>query len=348
MSSSTSSSEDRRRWARFLRLLLGFAAVPVVLAYAFIALVDPWGMLPVSLPFARVPISTNQRFSYPMLARDSRFDSAVIGTSTSRLLRPVDLDAAFGGRFVNLAINAGTAWEQMQFLTLFARHHHPPRRILIGIDLPWCETGPLRRLTPRPFPDWMFARTTWRGYAEILNLYAAEEAGKQAGAMLGLVRPRYGRDGYLDFLPEDSRYDAARAAAQLVPPPSPPAEHPAPDFSFASHALLADALAALPAETEVLVFFAPFHRSLQGQPGTVGEQQWAACKADIARIVRTRPRAVLADFMIPSAITREDTNYWDPQHYRIGIATRLVRDLVAAAEGREDADYVLSVPPGRP
>ena len=62
MSSSTSSSEDPARWARFLRALVGFAAVPVALAYAFIALVDPWGVLPLSLPGDRVPISTTSDF----------------------------------------------------------------------------------------------------------------------------------------------------------------------------------------------------------------------------------------------------------------------------------------------
>ncbi len=345
MNSSTSSSEDPVRWARFLRALLGFAAVPLALAFAFIALVDPWGVLPLSLPGDRVPISTNQRYSYVMLARDRRFDSAVIGTSTSRLLRPAVLDAAFGGRFVNLSINAGTAWEQSQLLAQFARSHPAPRRVILGLDQVWCETGPLRRLTPRPFPEWMYGDSPWRGYGEILNLYAAEEAGKQAMALLGFGRARYGRDGYTNFLPDDSLYDAARILPTLVPPPSPPAQHPPPRFDFAPHVLLRDALAMLPRETEVLVYLAPYHWSLQAQPGTIGEQQWAACKDAIAEIVRRRPGAVLADFMIPSAITREDTNYWDQQHYRVAVAERLVADLAEAAAGRQGADFVLLVPP---
>ncbi len=345
MSSSTSSSEDPARWARFLRVLLGFAALPLAFAYAFIALVDPWGVLPASLPIERVPISTNQRFSYAMLARDRRFDSAVIGTSTSRLLRPAVLDDAFGGRFVNLSINAGTAWEQMQLLGLFMRHHPDARRVLIGLDMVWCETGPLRRLTPRPFPEWMYEGSPWRGYGEVLNLYAAEEAVRQAGAALGLVRPRYGRDGYTNFLPDDSRYDAARILPTLVAGPSPPAQDPPPAFGFAAHPLLERALAALPRGTEALLFFVPYHRSLQGQPGTLGEQQWHACKDAIAAIVRRRPGAVLADFMIPSPITLEATNYWDQQHYRVAIAERIERDLAAAAAGRGGEDVVLLVPP---
>ncbi len=345
MSSSTSSSESPGAWALFLKRLLAFAAAPLAFTYAFIALVDPWGMLPAGLPLPRETVTTNQRFSYPMLARDGRFDSVVIGTSSARLLRPALLNDVFGGRFANLSMNSGTAWEQSQMLALFTRSHAAPRHVLLGLDMVWCETGPLRRLTPRPFPDWMYGDNLWRGYREILNPFAAEEAGKQALAMLGLARPRYGRDGYADFLPDDAAYDAARAAANLTPVPQEPAPATPPDFVFESHALLAQRLAALPAASPVLLFFVPYHVSLQPPPGTRGALQWDACKGSIAEIARARPGTVLADFMIPSPITRQDTHYWDPQHYRVPIADRLVRGLAEAAAGRTSDDFTLLVPP---
>jgi hypothetical protein len=209
----------------------------------------------------------------------------------------------------------------------------------------WCESGPLRRLTPRPFPDWMYGNNLWRGYAEILNPFAAEEAGKQALSMLGLARPRYGRDGWADFLPDDRLYDAPRAAASLVPPPPEPAPAGTPVFDFPQHALLAERLAALPMATRVILFLVPYHVSLQPQPGTLEALRWEACRRDITAIARARPGTVLADFMFPNALTREDTNYWDPQHYRIGIADRLARDLAEAAEGRETPVMRLLVPP---
>jgi hypothetical protein len=49
--------------------------------------------------------------------------------------------------------------------------------------------------------------------------------------------------------------------------------------------------------------------------------------------------------MIPSPITADDDNYWDPRHYRVGIADRIAGDLAAAAHGQDSADYrVLSAP----
>ena len=84
--------------------------------YAFVVLVDPFDTLPLSPPADRVPVATNARFAFPALARSPKFDSAIFGTSTSRLLRPAVLNAAFGARFANLAMNAATAYEQSRLL----------------------------------------------------------------------------------------------------------------------------------------------------------------------------------------------------------------------------------------
>ena len=59
-----------------------------------------------SIPTGRAPrpgapaapiMDLNQRFMYPQIVRSGRFDAAVFGTSTVRLLDPALLDARFGG-----------------------------------------------------------------------------------------------------------------------------------------------------------------------------------------------------------------------------------------------------------
>src|SRR5580692_7043296 len=106
MSSSTSSSDGG--WRRFFRLTVGSAAVITGVLYAFVVLVDPFNALPLSPPFDRAPVTSNQRFEYPALARSARFDSAVFGASTSRLLPPASLNASLGGQFANLEMNDAT------------------------------------------------------------------------------------------------------------------------------------------------------------------------------------------------------------------------------------------------
>ena len=88
MSSSTSSSD----WRRFFRLAAGTAVLAVAVIYAFVVLVDPFDTLPLSPPADRVPEASNARFAFPSLARSDKFDSAIFGTSTSRLLRPAVLN----------------------------------------------------------------------------------------------------------------------------------------------------------------------------------------------------------------------------------------------------------------
>jgi hypothetical protein len=103
------------------------------------------------------PGGDQRTLRFPALARSDRFDSAVFGTSTSRLLRPVVLNAAFGARFVNLAMNAATAYEQTRLMAVFRRAHPEAHQVLVGLDLAYCRPGlPELKFTPRPFPAWMY------------------------------------------------------------------------------------------------------------------------------------------------------------------------------------------------
>ncbi len=330
-------------------MVLGFlAAGAAVLAavYLFVAVVDPWNMLPLSPPLPRVPISTNARFSMPALARSGQFDSAVFGTSSSRLLRPAVLDAKLGGRFVNLAMNAATAWEQGEMLALFTRTHPDARTVIIGLDTAWCAELP-ERSAGRAFPAWMYRGSPWRGYREIATAYAVQEAASQLWVMLGLKRRRYGLDGYTNFLPPEAAYDPARVDAAFgrwSPVPTALAR-PGGRYVFPALPMLAQRLAALPASTRKLVFFTPGHIGQQGTPGSDLAGLLAACKRDVSVLAAGIPAVTVVDFDIPSPITLDKSHYWDPVHYRVPIADRLMDDLLLATAGASNADDHVLYPP---
>ncbi len=310
--------------------------------YGFVVVVDPWGMLPLSPPWSRAVISTNARFSFPALARDPAFDSALIGTSTTRLLQPDVLDATIGGHFVNLAMNAATAWEQAQMLALFTRTHPAARTLILGLDSSWCTLSP-ERGTGRPFPEWMYVGSPWRGYREMATLYAVQEAANQFAVLVGWKRERYGRDGYTTFLPPDRLYDPARVAAtfaQWGPAPATPAA-PGVQYRLPALDLLSERLAALPPDTRAVLFFTPNHISEHGVPGSAAAGLWQACKQQVAQIAGGRPGTTVVDFMIDSAVTRDMGHYWDPLHYRAPVAAWLMQQLAAAASGRPVVDGVV-------
>ena len=345
MPSSTSSSE-RALWRRFFWRAVGTAALAAGIIYGFVVLVDPWNILPLSPPFDRAPVTSNQRFSYPSLARSAAFDSAVIGTSTSRLLKPVVLDPEFNVRFVNLAMNDATAWEMSRLLHVFLRAHPAPRVLMLGLDVRWCVTGDdYPKLTPRPFPAWMYQPNLWRGYAEVFNMFAVQEAGKQFGVLTGLKREDMGRDGYTSFVPPDSEYDAPRALEHImnwgvVAPEGTRAGEPT-AWRYPALELLRDDLRQVPDATRTILFFVPYNQHLAPPPDSGGAVVWRECKRRVAALAQGARNAVAVDFMRPSPITDDDTNYWDGLHYRTGVAGRLARDLAAANRDVQSPDYRL-------
>jgi hypothetical protein len=342
MSSSTSNSD----WRRFFRLAAGTAVLAVAVIYAFVVLVDPFDALPLSPPADRVPQASNARFAFPSLARSDKFDSAIFGTSSSRLLRPAALNREFGARFVNLAMNAATAYEQSRLMAVFRKAHPAARLVLVGIDISQCGPGETEeKFTPRPFPAWMYDGSLWRGYREMFNLYAVQEAGKMFGVLFGIKRQVYGSDGYTSFVPPDSEYDPARVAMHLRndPPIVPTAErgrYPAVWKYPAIDRLYTD-LSAFAADTRKILFFVPYNQKVMPPADAPGAAAWRECKQRVAALAARVPNAIAVDFMRQSPITSVDDNYWDGMHYRIAIADRIARDLGAANRGEASPDYVL-------
>ncbi|MEI7710007.1 MAG: hypothetical protein WCI94_01150 [Rhodospirillales bacterium] len=346
MSSSISSSDP---WRRFFRLLAGTVAVAAGVVYAFVVLVDPFDVLPLSLPADRPPVASNQRYAYPSLARSQQFDSALFGTSSSRLIQPEVLNPLFGARFANLAMNDATVYEQFRLFQVFIRAHPAPKVTMLGLDYRWCVTGPdYQRLTFRTFPEWMYRDNPWRGYREMFNLYTVQAAGQLFGIMLGIKKPDQGRDGYTGFVPPDATYDPARALMHLTREgPAIPVgmRAGAPEsWTYPAMPVLRAMLTALPPETRKILFFIPYNHRLLPAPGSDGAAVWDACRAHAVAEAATVPNALVVDFMRVTPISSADDNYWDGIHYRTGIADRLAQDLAAASRGHISDDYVVLWP----
>ncbi|MCK9993614.1 MAG: hypothetical protein Dbin4_02134 [Alphaproteobacteria bacterium] len=351
MNSSISSSENTGEpgWRGFARWFFGGGIGLGLLLYLLIILIDPFDTLPLSPPLDRVPIASNARYSFPALARKPDYDSVVIGTSTARLLRPEMLNGLFSARFANLSMNSATAYEQTRLLEVFTRHHAAAKAVIVGIDVVWCEAGEtIEKYTPRPFPEWMYDSNPFNDYLYQFNLYTIEQAGRQAGTMLGLRRLKYGRDGYTSFLPDLAAYDLTKVQASLaVSRANAQAETKAPQgfdpagINFPALSMLRTMLGALPPHTQKILFMAPYHHARQSLPDSISGMEWAECKKRVGAIVAQTPNTIAADFMIKSPFTTTDTNYWDPVHYSVEAAAILMSDLASAAQGKPGANYVL-------
>ena len=327
-----------RRWRRFVATGAGAAGLLFCALYGAILLLDPYGRRagPGHPPSPLMDI--NQRYMYPQLARSGLFDSAVFGTSTARLLDPVRLAGALGGRFANLAINAGTPWEQVQLIRLFLRHVPAPRTLVLGLDAPWCDPAAdeaSRRVTFRSFPPWLYDDDPLDDLPHLLNLKTLEIAGRVALNRLGRMRARIRGDGYEVFTPPEESYDLARARLHLAEGAAVGSQVEAGDRLPAID-WLGELVRDLPTGTRLVLLLPPVHVGGQAKPGSAAAAADDACKRRIVDAVGSRPALVL-DYRVPSALTQEDSNFWDTLHYRLPIAARIVDDIRAGLDAPREA-----------
>ena len=351
-----SRTDAMRRWKSFVALLVGLFFGTTAALYAFVLLIDPYAVVPFSLPIDRRIVSINQRYMYPQIVRSRRFDSLLIGTSTARLVDPQILSGPFGARLANLAMDDMLAWEQLQVMELFWREVGPPKVLIVALDWVWClENADSRRITFRGFPHWLYDDNGWNDYLYLLNVGTLEIAIRQLGYQLGLYHERVRFDGFEVFTPAEGSYDPVRAQQHIwqgrqphqrpegLPRPLTPAEQAA--LTFPALAWLDAILAKLPASSRSVLAFMPVHVAAQPWPSTANASIEVECKDRIDDIARRR-RAIVVDWRIASPITREDRNYWDSLHYRLPIAQRLAGEIVDAAVHRrdlQDGSYIIRV-----
>lgn len=341
--------EAKPGWRPFIAAFSVSALALALVLYGFVVALDPFGIRvrPGGSPAPLMDI--NQRYMYPQLIRSGRFDGAIFGTSTLRLLDPEKLGSAFGTRLANLAMNAATPWEQMQLAGLFLRHVPAPKLMIFGLDEPWCAPDimePANRLTFRSFPPWLYGEDKLAMLPQMFNSKSLEIAGRVLMSRLGLAKPRMRPDGYGVFTPPESRYNLTQARAHIwegVQRPLAPVQPPVALTSAERDAVrlttvpvLADMLARVPQATQTIVVFPPLHVAAQAQPGSKAAAMDQLCKDQLAAVA-LRHGATVLDFRRASPITSEDSNYWDKLHYRVGIADRIVADIEQALRTGQDA-----------
>jgi hypothetical protein len=318
-------------WSKFIRTFCFAAIFSAASFYLFIVLVDPYDSVPFSLPFEREPVSTNQRFSYPSLARKAEFDSAIIGTSTARLLKPERLNHLTGDNWVNLAMNSATAYEQMEMLKLFLRHHAYAKRVVIGIDDAWCRPGQeIQKFTFRPFPPWMYDDNRWNDLLYIFNDKSLENSVRLIEYWLGKREAKYDRTGFRDFTEDFGAYDGTTVNSRLYPGEGTPLYaaslkindiEPLVDgeVQFASHALLGQTLLAHQLPLKLTLLYMPMHGSYVHR----GRENYQRCKGSINRVVDKITNIIVIDRMRVDKMTSADGNYWDPLHFTSDVAKKL-------------------------
>ena len=332
-------------WRSFTRALAGTTIGTSLLLYLLVLLIDPYDEFPLSPDWERYPVTSQARPYNAKLARSGRFDSAVVGNSTSMLLKPQELNKAFGGRFVNLAMPAASPYEQLRMLELMSFDETYTGTLIVGLDPFWCAPDGSARLLPPMvpfgFPDRLYDDDPWNNLPPF-NEKTLQHARSQLKALIGhRIRYPLRPDGYRDFTATYRPGTNPETVRQRIYGEEPwPLERTkaggAPAFPELD--ALANALRRFSPETRKIAYFVPFHVHHQAKPGTEQHRLWTACKVKAAKVLGTLPNTLVLDFLIPSPITMVDTNYIDAQHYTTPIASRLAGLLSLATRHPEAAD----------
>jgi hypothetical protein len=350
------ASTDLAWRSSFIRFTTAFACLSA-LAAIVIGLTNPYGNLPDTLFDRHAIAQGNQRFQYPAIARSGNFDSVLIGTSTSGILRPPRLNEVLGGTFANLAMDSARAWEQTQIATLFRRSEGPDASLIVGIDVVWCDKdADKERTTERGFPGWMYDDNVWNDLPRMFNATSLDYSWKRLRLAAGWKSEAIAPDGYKEFLPDETNYDLAKVKGRIgpwsrdaYPAPNGPPQIMA-NIAAPPALVWIDEILGLGWTRAALVFM-PVHVTAQPRPGSSAFEAEQSCKARISEIA-SRYNTPVIDFRIPSPITLDEANYWDILHYRVPVGDDIAAHLATALKTLQDDTQgrwrILNAPKAKP
>ncbi len=335
MSSSTSSSEQAARAAKWTGFTGAFLSAAVLIAVAFLTaafLIDPYdsGRSPLKLGEGVRP--QGPRTALASRGRDPRFTGAIFGNSHIQLISPEELHAKTGIPFVSLIAPATQPRETFATIDWFLRHHRatPPQAIVVGIDNYWCTANPALP-NEKPFPFWLLSRSLPDYLGGLMRFDLLEELPRRIGYLTSGKAERARPDGYWDY---ESGYGVQgygtnpEIIARLQKPIEAGGGNV--DGPFPAATGLEELMKAAPAETVLILLRPPVYVTALSKPGTRDAAADAACRKAFADLAARRPRTALVDWRVDRPELRDPKLFFDHSHYRQPIARLVEADIADA------------------
>jgi hypothetical protein len=321
-----------RFWRNYILIGAASMVAGLLAAFAVAVVLDPFGRL--GFHKSDTIGFKEERPSMVSRAIDPRFDSAIIGNSTSMPLMPQNLDRLTGQRFVSLSISGSDAPASLATMKFFLAHHPDAKIVLVALlSETWC--GPTFS-EHRTFPFWLYSSLS--DYFSGLAKNTSIELFRTTLANLVRMRtpgnkPYIGIDGYHTYGGpfEQPSYNDIEFVRSRLDRGSKPEQSPNPGNQFPAIQRLAEAIAR-PSPTFYVLVWTPRYINYTPAPGSAADQTDRACKADLKQLMTSYPNVAIIDWSEADRPENNDpANFFDPIHYRRKLADRIeesVRDAI--------------------
>jgi len=313
MNSSTFSSEIgvAALWRRWLVLLLATLVMSSAAVLAAVVMLDPYSTGRLT-PIQRVDIAIPTRtFVVAGLARDPRFNAAVLGNSHGMSIEPEILDAVTGVRFVQLWVYGQLPPDTMFLLDAFDRRHRAQKPTLVVVlDLIWCDAERGRSLHT-DLPRWLFEGSDLDYLRKLPSPLAIVAAMRRVLIFAGLAAPAGRADGFVPDYWTPSNRAVFRREMEGIERPT---DDPLMGEPYPYMGDLAGHLAKLDPDSRVVLVLAPAYIDALPVPGTVAEKKVDACKDRARAIARSRPNTRFVDLQVDGPLARDSANFIDARH----------------------------------
>jgi len=313
MSSSTFSSETdvAALWRRWLVILLATLATSSVAVFAAVVMLDPYSTGRLT-PIQRVDIAIPTRtFVVAGLARDQRFNAAVLGNSHGMSIEPEILNAATGARFVQLWVYGQLPPDTMFLLGVFDRLHRRQKPTLVVVlDLTWCDAKRGRSLHTE-LQRWLFEGSDIDYLRKLPSPLAVMGALRRVLIFAGLAAPAGRADGFVpDYWTPGNRAVFRRQMEGIQRPTDDPIMgEPYPYMED-----LAGHLAKLDPDSRAVLVLAPAYIDALPVPGSAAQAKVDGCKDRAREIARLRPSTRFIDLQVDGPLARDSRNFIDARH----------------------------------
>ena len=324
---------------RFVLSALALAALVLAAAGAFNYAIDPYQQYRVPTRYEARFYAPFQRYVNPGLARHRGYDRISIGSSLTENISGSEIDRAFGGgRTINLALSAMTAYDARKLLEVALRRGGV-KQVLFTLDYNGFSGAPDRTGFPDPLPTYLYDEALWNDYPYLLSIATLR---KSLEIVAGRKVNRFSTDADRPWAWDGTSVFSAREVVRGLDPADlnkrfrqPPRTLEAMMASFEANVL--PIVRANP-QTEFIFIWPPYSVLVWADFAQRGQLEVSlAFKRRSFELLRAFPNARVHDFQGRHEVIEHLDFYKDIYHYGPVISSALMR-WVAAGEDRLTAE----------